>query len=150
MCEAVDCRNTKPPPACCTNYTGTWDSSNALALLRHAARHAHPIAAVAYGNELGGKLAIGARLSAAEYAAGLGTLQQMVAEAWRGAARPAPLVLGPNAQIDSEWMRDLLRVAPPSLMPVLSHHLYPLGAGCAAAVAAVAAAAAPSLAFSRT
>ena len=52
------CRLTKPAPACCTKYLGSWDPKNAEALLRRAAAREDPLAAVALGNELGGERAI--------------------------------------------------------------------------------------------
>ena len=133
-CAGIDCRRTKPPPPCCLNYTGSWDSSNTASLLRHAARHRHPLAAVAYGNELGGHAAIAARLSPAEYAAGLSVLRRLISEMWSvadggdaRARRAPPRVLGPNAQLDASWVAPLLD-ADPQLTSV-SHHLYSLGAG---------------------
>ena len=122
----VPCRSLRPTPPCCTNYTGGWDGSNAERFLRAAAARGDPIAALAYGNELGGHLAISARLPAAAYAEGLSQLEAIVESAWRGATRPAPLLLGPNAQLDEGWLADLLRAAPS--LRVLTYHLYPLGA----------------------
>jgi hypothetical protein len=122
----VPCRILRPTPPCCTNYTGGWDGSNAERFLRAAATRGDPIAALAYGNELGGHLAISARLPAAAYAEGLSQLEAIVESAWRGATRPAPLLLGPNAQLDEGWLADLLRAAPS--LRVLTYHLYPLGA----------------------
>lgn len=138
----IDCRNLRPAPPCCTNYSGAWDSSNAAALLAHAAAARQPLAALAYGNELGGHLAISARLSPEEYARGFGELRALVERMWavnggagemrglgggegRLARRLRPLVIGPNAQLDPSWMGALL-AADPSL-PVLSHHLYQVG-----------------------
>lgn len=123
----VECRNVKPVPPCCTNYTGAWDPSNAAALLRRMASRGQPIAALAYGNELGGHLAIEARLGAAAYAEGLGQLRALVEDAWRGTGRPPPRVIGPNAQLDPGWMGSLLEASPS--LGTLSFHLYPLGAG---------------------
>ena len=147
-CPKVECRNTKPAPPCCTNYTGGWDASNAKSLLRHVMQHNQPLAAVAYGNELGGHLAIGAKLRADVYAAGLKELRRLVEETWSSVAvarqrankdhmkwrtitsakrRQAPKVLGPNAQIDNEWIQELLSAD--ERLDTVSHHLYSLGAG---------------------
>ena len=128
-CAGIDCRNTKPPPTCCTHYTGEWDERNAAAFLRYAAARSDPLAALAYGNELGGKLAIGAKLTPAEYAAGLATLRRIVRDAWRDASRAAPRVVGPNAQLDLDWLSGLLAADSDTELTTVTHHLYPLGAG---------------------
>jgi uncharacterized membrane protein YgcG len=130
-CDGVDCRNRRPPPACCMAYTGSWDPSNAASLLAHAARSNQPLAGVAYGNELGGRLAIGAQLSPQAYVEGLRRLREVVREAWRGARRAPPVIIGPNAQLDAEWFGDLLREDPS--LAIVSHHMYPLGGGSMAA-----------------
>lgn len=98
-------------------------------LLRRAARQGAPLAAVAYGNELGGERAIGARLGAEVYAAGLRRLQALVDQVWdeTGARRPKPRVIGPDVQWDEQWLSAMLRSAP--WLRTLSYHLYPLGAG---------------------
>lgn len=103
----VKCRTVKPVPPCCSNYTGSWQADNAAALLRRAALRGDPLAAVAFGNELGGHLAIAAKLSARDYAQGLGELQRVVDTAWRGSSRAAPLVVGPNAQLDEGWVVEM-------------------------------------------
>eukprot|EP00966_Prymnesium_polylepis_P330522 7386156-Prymnesium_polylepis.1 len=99
-------------------------------LLRRAAASGAPLAAVAFGNEIGGERAIEVHLTPAQYAAGLGQLQALVDDVWGATGsrrRPPPRVLGPNAQWDAPWVGELMRLAPRAA--VLSHHLYPLGAG---------------------
>ena len=66
-CPATDCRNARPAPPCCTEYSGRWDGSGAAALLRRAAGAAAAIAARARQRARGAK-AIEAHLDAAEYA----------------------------------------------------------------------------------
>ena len=119
------CRLRKPTPACCTNYTGTWDEANAEAFLRRAAARGQALGGVAFGNEVGGEHAIQAHLAAPEYAAGLERLRQLLRRLWP--PPHTPLLLGPNALWDPVWFKELLHAAP--WLPALSYHLYPLGAG---------------------
>ena len=119
------CRLRKPVPACCTRYEGAWDMSNAASLLRHAVRLKQPIGGVGFGNELGGEHAIEAHLDVQQYTPGLAQLRALIQQLWP--APHVPLLLGPNAMWDPVWFAELLKAAP--WLPVLSHHLYPLGAG---------------------
>ena len=129
--DGTDCRNARPAPSCCTEYSGRWDGSGAAALLRRAAERRQPLAAVALGNELGGAKAIEAHLDAAEYAADLAALDAMLKRAWPPPREP-PLLVAPNVQwpaTDDGWLGELL--AAPALPPLgaLSLHAYPLGPG---------------------
>ena len=119
------CRLRKPVPACCTRYEGAWEMSNAASLLRRAARLRQPIGGVGFGNELGGEHAIEAHLDVQQYTPGLAQLRALIQQLWP--APHTPLLLGPNAMWDPIWFAELLKAAP--WLPVLSHHLYPLGAG---------------------
>ncbi|KAL1511331.1 hypothetical protein AB1Y20_006136 [Prymnesium parvum] len=134
--DETNCRSARPTPSCCTNYSvagghasaAGWDASNARMFLQRAARRGSPLAAVAFGNEIGGDRAIEAHFPAAVYAAGLRHLRELVDELWAGMpAAVKPRVIGPNAQWDSVWVAELLREAP--WLRTVSHHLYPLGAG---------------------
>ncbi len=124
-CPALTNCRSKPTPACCTNYSGEWDETNAEAFLRRAAARGQTFGGVGFGNEVGGEHAIEAHLPASEYARGLVRLRQLLQRLWP--SPHTPLLLGPNALWDPEWFRQLLVEAP--WLPVLSYHLYPLGAG---------------------
>ncbi|EOD42098.1 hypothetical protein EMIHUDRAFT_194815 [Emiliania huxleyi CCMP1516] len=67
---ALPAKDARPP--CCSSYSGAWDSSNLLALLRATA-------AAGKRNELAGDAGIEAHLSAAEYARDLLSLRREVA-----------------------------------------------------------------------
>ena len=128
-CAGVQCRTVHPSPSCCTSYMGRWNGSNAASLLEHAAERGDPLAAVAFGNELGGRWGIGARLDAAEYAEGVNELHAIIRRAWRGRVLRPPFIIGPNAKMDIGYTREVLARTPH--ISAISHHLYQLGAGSA-------------------
>ena len=63
MCRTIE---KAKRPVCCTNYTGTWDSSNLRGLLSATAATGRRPAGLAFGNELAGRQGIEAQLQARE------------------------------------------------------------------------------------
>ena len=141
-------------PSCCTSYSGTWDGDNLRQLLRASAAAGLRPAGLAFGNELVGAHAIEARVPAAQYATEVLEMAEIVREAW---PLNPPLILAPDANWDEAWYAAFLgnlswpaplapadeaaatttslgaaaavkaRARPP--VDVLTHHMYPLGAG---------------------
>ena len=64
------CRQLSPAerPPCCTNYTGSWDSSNLEVLLRATVSAGHRLFGLAYGNELVTRKGIEAKMAPRDYA----------------------------------------------------------------------------------
>ena len=116
--------------------------------MAHAAPPRRPAARFSVlGNELAGDAGIEAHLSAAEYARDLLSLRREVDALWP--TKP-PLLLAPDTAFDAEWAKlflSQLRAASKEgdggggggaygdgdggrlPLDILSHHIYPLGAG---------------------
>eukprot|EP01043_Picozoa_sp_COSAG02_P035546 COSAG02_NODE_2552_length_8553_cov_4.740123_2_plen_217_part_00 len=82
MAEAHHNKSKPAPPACCTEWHGDWDPSQAAALLRYTYNQGHVLAGVEYGNELTGKGGIQAQLDSLTYAKGFQELRREVDNIW--------------------------------------------------------------------
>ena len=98
------CRDLKGDarPACCTDYSGAWDSRNLRELTLASARAGRRPSMLAFGNELVGEKAIEARLPAAQYAKELRELGAIAREAW---PTSPPRRVAPDANFDDAWLR---------------------------------------------
>lgn len=79
------------------------------------------------GNELSGK-GIGASVSAEQYGKDLVRLNTVIDELYTNPL-PKPAILAPGGFYDKSWFNALLQVSGPSVVNVLSHHMYTLGPG---------------------
>lgn len=106
--EGTLCRKLLPAdrPACCTNYSGGWDTSNLRAFLAATAATGKRPSALALGNELAGPRGIEAHISAQEYASDLRRLAALARRYWP--SKP-PLLVAPDSNLDERWLSDMLR-----------------------------------------
>ena len=125
----VNCR-VLPTPACCTNWSGAWNPSNAEALLRYSASKNQTLYAVELGNELVGSKGIESHVSVDDYLADWKVFMRLLDDVY-GSNRPLTVV--PDTSWESDWYADFLvrlHAANPELSPdVVTHHLYSMGAG---------------------
>lgn len=108
-------------------WEGMWDQSNAKSLMTYTKEAGLPIYAWELGNELGGFNGIQAQLSARDVGQDFVTLRGMVTELW-GEGEEAPLVVGPDTDLDIPWFTEFFEAAQGSLDGV-AIHMYALGAG---------------------
>ncbi len=108
-------------------WEGKWDPSNAKSLMTYTKEAGLPIYAWELGNELGGFNGIQAQLSARDVGQDFVTLRGMVTELW-GEGEEAPLVVGPDTDLDIPWFTEFFEAAQGSLDGV-AIHMYALGAG---------------------
>ena len=132
------CRDLKGDarPACCTDYSGAWDSRNLRELILASARAGRRPSMLAFGNELVGEKAIEAHLPAAQYAKELRELGAIAREAW---PTSPPRRVAPDANFDDAWLGAFFSEFYDGAWPAtlddaaplhtISHHLYSLGAG---------------------
>ncbi|XP_071688508.1 heparanase-like protein 3 [Rutidosis leptorrhynchoides] len=108
------------------SMSGSWDSSNAEALIRYTANKGYTINGWELGNELSGN-GIGTSVTAKQYALDTISLQNLVQKIYRG-FQEKPIVLGPGGFYDANWFNDYVTQASNSLQ-VITHHIYNLGPG---------------------
>ena len=127
----TNCR-VLPTTACCTNWTGAWDPSNAEALLRYSLSKNQTLFAVELGNELVGNLGIESHVSVDDYLVDWKNFMRMLDSVY-GSDASRPLAVAPDTSYSSDWYGDFLsrlRASNPELSPdVVTHHLYSMGAG---------------------
>ncbi|KAI3737943.1 hypothetical protein L2E82_27960 [Cichorium intybus] len=105
---------------------GSWDSSNAEALIRYTANNGYAIYGWELGNELSGS-GIGTSVTAKQYAADTIFLQNLVQKIYSG-FQEKPIVLGPGGFFNANWFNTYVTLASSSLQ-VITQHIYNLGPG---------------------
>jgi heparanase 1 len=122
----TDCRNAsvETAPSCCTNWTGSWDSSNAEALLAFTAKSGLRLAGVEFGNELVGEQGIESHLAPEVYSADFQRFAEVVEKYF-----PSALRIAPDNGFDAAWFSSFLALAKPGTVDVVTTHEYTLGAG---------------------
>lgn len=106
--------------------TGAWDPSNAESLVRYTVEKGYDIHGWELGNELSGS-GVGTRVSAAQYASDLISLNNMLEEVYK-ANKSKPLVIAPGGFFDQNWFTEFLNKTHNNL-DVMTHHIYNLGPG---------------------
>jgi len=129
--EGTNCRfkeSGQTYPACCTNWTGQWDHTNAEALIRYTHSQKYPIYAWELGNELAGEKGIDAHISVKDYSVDWMTFIALLDKVYGDNNRPKVVV--PDTTWMKDWFGSFLSLLDPSLKPdIVTHHLYSLGAG---------------------
>lgn len=134
QCPAgTDCFNNRDIK-CCSNFTGSWNSSNFKQLLKYTAKRTKksPIFGFEFGNELAGAGGIEAHLTPEEYAKDLRRFALLIREMYPD-AQTRPRILAPGSTLDVEWFSQFLELAHEDV-DVVTHHMYSLGAGVDPAV----------------
>ncbi|GJU55950.1 heparanase-like protein 3 [Tanacetum coccineum] len=106
--------------------SGSWDSSNAEALIRYTANKGYIIHGWELGNELSGS-GIGTSITAKQYALDTTSLQDLVQNIYAG-FQEKPIVLGPGGFYDTNWFNEYVTESSSSLQ-VITQHIYNLGPG---------------------
>ncbi|XP_042756766.1 heparanase-like protein 3 [Lactuca sativa] len=105
---------------------GSWDLSNAEALIRYTVNNGYVIYGWELGNELSGR-GIGTSVAAKQYASDTISLQNLVQKIYNG-SQEKPIVLGPGGFFDANWFNVYVTEASGSLQ-VITQHIYNLGPG---------------------
>ena len=146
-------------PSCCTNYSGAWDAGNLRTFLRATAASGHRPAGLAFGNELVTDKGIEAHLPARQYADEVLRFGAVVRSVWPAhppmliapdtnhideawltdfldALWPLTPTTVEGGMRNDEAAGDGVAAGDaggesPAVLPldVISHHMYPLGAG---------------------
>nr|GEZ89804.1 heparanase-like protein 3 [Tanacetum cinerariifolium] len=106
--------------------SGSWDSSNAEALIRYTTNNGYIIQGWELGNELSGS-GIGTSITAKQYASDTISLQNLVQKIY-AEFQEKPIVLGPGGFYDTNWFKEYVTESSSSLQ-VITQHIYNLGPG---------------------
>ncbi|KAM0065837.1 putative glycosidase [Helianthus debilis subsp. tardiflorus] len=105
---------------------GSWDSSEAEALIRYTANKGYIISGWELGNELSGT-GIGTSVTAQQYASDTISLENLVQKIYAG-FQEKPIVLGPGGFFDANWFNEYVTESLGSLQAI-TQHIYNLGPG---------------------
>jgi heparanase 1 len=119
------CWKNKPTPACCTEWNGNWDPTNAASLLAALKEAGVKPWALEFGNELVGAPGIESHLNASVYFQDFERFADTVQAVWPGAG--SPILVAPDTNLDKEWFADFMSRGPRA--DVITRHAYTLGAG---------------------
>lgn len=75
-----------------------------------------------------GSNSIGASITATQYAKDLIKLREIVDRLYNN-SRQKPLIVAPGAFFDGSWYNDLVNETGSSVVDILTHHIYNMGAG---------------------
>ncbi|GMH72528.1 hypothetical protein TrST_g9854 [Triparma strigata] len=130
----TDCHWDSADNACCTEWSGNWNSSNAEALLRYTEAQGYDIYAFEFGNELTGKGGIQAQLDADTYSTDFCALKNLIDDIWTSSSSSAkPKVVGPDNSYDGDddWFGNFTALSFEKCggPDVVTWHQYLLGAG---------------------
>lgn len=117
---------------CCTDWSGSWDSSMANDFFAYSAAKGHKIYAYEFGNELTGTNGIEAHISAQQYAQDFIVFADLVRMYFGqvGKVPGAPRLVTPDGTFNATYLNTFLDLLPDGYKPdILTHHLYSLGAG---------------------
>jgi len=106
--EGINCHDDSNANPCCTNWSGSWDPSNAEALLRYTIEQGHEVYGLEFGNELAGDSGIQAHLTADVYARDFCAFKGLVEEIWEGQEN-VPRVISPDNNLDAEWFGEFIK-----------------------------------------
>ncbi|XP_022971597.1 heparanase-like protein 1 [Cucurbita maxima] len=109
-------------------WEGKWNYSNAEALIQYTVEKNYRINSWEFGNELAGRLSIGASITAAQYAEDLLKLREIIDRLYNN-SQQKPLIVAPGAFFDEAWYDEFVRKTGPKVVDVLTHHIYNMGAG---------------------
>ena len=127
--EGTNCRQGNAD-VCCTNWTGTWDATNAKAFIQYNKVKGYNIYAYEFGNELVGSKGIQSHFTVQEYAQSWKDFTTIISDVYNDS--PMPLVVVPDTTWMSDWYGQFLDLCKEqNLRPadIVTHHLYSLGAG---------------------
>ncbi|XP_059441700.1 heparanase-like protein 1 [Corylus avellana] len=110
-----------------TLWVGDWDPSNARALMNYTILKGYHIDSWEFGNELSGS-GIAARVEAAQYAKDVINLKKIMKELYKTTNYNSRLV-APGGFFNKGWYTELLQDSGPSIVDVVTHHIYNLGGG---------------------
>ena len=130
--EDVDCHNSPGGHECCTTWTGSWNQSNAEALLRYTHEKNYSVYGLEFGNELAGTSGIEAtNITPDVYATDFCTLKNLVESIWSSEGDVVPKVISPDNNFDATWYGDFVRLSFEKCggADVVTWHQYILGAG---------------------
>ncbi|KAI7755604.1 hypothetical protein M8C21_016677 [Ambrosia artemisiifolia] len=105
---------------------GSWNSSEAEALIRYTVNKGYIISGWELGNELSGT-GIGTSVTATQYASDTISLHNLVQKIYDG-FQAKPIVLGPGGFFDANWFNEYVTESSSSLQ-VITQHIYNLGPG---------------------
>ena len=131
--EGTNCRQGNSSSfndECCTNWTGTWDATNARAFMQYSKDKGYNIYAYEFGNELVGKKGIESHFSVSEYAEGWKAFTTAISDIYNDSSMP--LVVVPDTTWMSDWYGEFLDFCKQESLKqpdIVTHHLYSLGAG---------------------
>jgi heparanase 1 len=108
-------------------WGGDWDSSNAENLMKYTLSKGYQIDSWEFGNELSGS-GVGARVGAEQYGKDVIKLKGFMNELYKKSILK-PSLIAPGGFFHQEWYTKLLQVSGSSVVNVVTHHLYDLGAG---------------------
>lgn len=126
--EETDCRNEAKSHECCTDFTGSWNGTNAKAFFQYTAQNLAefpPPYALEFGNELVGRGGIQAHIGAEDYARDFEAFSSLVAEAW---PTNTPKTVTADNSFNEDWAVDFLKALNVPI-DIFTHHMYFLGAG---------------------
>lgn len=130
--DGVNCRD-KPTAACCTNWTGLWDSSQLKPFLEYTFNKKYTIYAYEFGNELVGDNGIESHISVSDYMVDWMQFLDILRSVYAGSdstTMPLPRVVIPDGTYEEQWFSDFLNSVPLGYEPdIVTHHLYSLGPG---------------------
>lgn len=122
----TDCESVTPHPACCTEWTGAWDSSMARDFYAYTASKGYKMYAFEFGNELAGDNGIEAQISPEQYAADYIKFVDLTREYFGR----EPKLVTTDGTFDADFLNVFLDLLPEDYKPdILTNHLYSLGAG---------------------
>ncbi|KAK6925066.1 Glycoside hydrolase, family 79 [Dillenia turbinata] len=108
-------------------WGGDWDSGNARDLMEYTISKGYQIDSWEFGNELSGN-GVGARVEADQYGKDLVGLKAIINELYKKFDNK-PSLLAPGGFYDQGWYTKLLQASGSSVINVMTHHIYNLGAG---------------------
>eukprot|EP00927_Polykrikos_kofoidii_P048021 TRINITY_DN42267_c0_g1_i1.p1 TRINITY_DN42267_c0_g1~~TRINITY_DN42267_c0_g1_i1.p1 ORF type:complete len:556 (+),score=54.07 TRINITY_DN42267_c0_g1_i1:60-1670(+) len=126
----INCLKKSKKHRCCSNFTDSWNGSNAKALFQYTKDNLSgfsPPFALEFGNELTGPHGIQAHFKAHEYARDFKAFAKIVREVWPGDDRPK-LVAADVTVFEKKYVSKFLSLVGDD-MDIFTYHQYFLGAG---------------------
>eukprot|EP00262_Sarcandra_glabra_P012043 TRINITY_DN3004_c0_g3_i1.p1 TRINITY_DN3004_c0_g3~~TRINITY_DN3004_c0_g3_i1.p1 ORF type:complete len:470 (-),score=63.06 TRINITY_DN3004_c0_g3_i1:64-1341(-) len=108
-------------------WGGAWNSSNTRSFIEYTISKRYRIDSWEFGNELSGS-GIGASVNIEQYAKDINGLKGILNDLYKK-FQPQPLLLAPGGFFDQQWYAQLLQASGSSVVNVMTHHIYNLGAG---------------------
>jgi len=130
--EGTNCRQGNSSTfndQCCTNWSSTWESSNAQNFMKYTKDKGYNIYAYEFGNELVGSKGIEAHFSATEYYVDWKTFIELIDSIYTESENK-PMTVIPDNTFMSDWYSEFLELCKNEgfkLPDIITHHLYSLG-----------------------